>query len=364
MKILITAFEQPAGTFYFGAVPATDIAKISVVNPRFYNPLTEKPEGGVQRDSSKKRIKEIADYARSPDASFPTPVILALTENSYFIENEYLTIHDFGVADIVDGQHRIEGLKESGVMDKFTLPVVFLLDPTEEEKALIFATINGKQTTVPASLVYDLFGVTKSRSPQKTCHEIARAMNSSELSPWRGRLKMLGKKTLGTDESLSQGSFIKFLLPLITSNPTQDMTRIKSGEPPEVHPHCIFNEYFNSKDDEVILKVLLNVFNAVKVTWPDEWADPSKSVLTKTTGYTGIMTALPELVKLGKKHNILSQKYFNLIFEKTKEELDSLGINLTSGYFNSSARGEAAFKKHILDSTKRITDIEFDNLKS
>jgi len=55
-----------------------------------------------------------------------------------------------GVADIVDGQHRVRGLMLSGRAADFSIPVVFILDPSEEQKALMFATINGKQTKVPA----------------------------------------------------------------------------------------------------------------------------------------------------------------------------------------------------------------------
>jgi hypothetical protein len=106
-----------------------------------------------------------------------------------------------------------------------------MIDATEEQKALIFATINGKQTKVPASLIYDLFAVTKTRSPYKTAHEIARALNSTPTSPWYRRLKMLGKKTApGSAESLSQGTFVKFLLPRISSEPDLDMNLLKQNK--------------------------------------------------------------------------------------------------------------------------------------
>jgi DGQHR domain-containing protein len=349
MIINVFTFEQPAGTFYFGKSSARDIAHIASFNPRKYDPITQTTSGGVQRKDSSRRISEIAEYSKTRDASFPTPVILALREGTYTINGNRLTIEEERSADVVDGQHRIRGLIAADTLDRFELPVVLLLDPTEEEKALIFATINGKQTPVPASLVYDLFGVTKARSPQKTAHEIARALNNSSDSPWQGRLKMLGRKTPGSEESLSQGTLIKFLLPLITMDAAKDMELLKNNKKPILYPNCVFNEYFYSEEDAVILKILLNLFNAVAKVWPNEWNNPNDYILTKTTGYTGIMKALPDLVIKGKEIGNLTEDYFHAIFVCTKSLIEADDKRLVSSDFQSSSIGEANFKNYILN---------------
>lgn len=356
MRTKVLTFEQPAGTFYFSSINAEEIIKIYKVNRRSYNPDTGETEGGVQRDLNIKRTNDIAEYATSLDASFPTPIILALPEGSFVLKDDVLTVTKESIADVVDGQHRIEGIKKSGFASRFELLVVFLLEPTEEEKALIFATINGKQTTVPASVVYDLFGVSKTRSPQKTAHEIARALNSSDSSPWRSRLKMLGKKTKDSDESLSQGTFIKFLLPHISSNPTQDMNSIRSGKEPETRPSCIFNDYWRSDQDEIILKILMNIFNAMKSTWSKEWSDPENFILTKTTGYSGVMKALPSLITKGRERGDLSVDFFLNIFVITKTILDERKIPLTSAHFFTSAKGEAQFRDLILEAIEKFNE--------
>jgi DGQHR domain-containing protein len=254
-----------------------------------------------------------------------------------------------GVADIVDGQHRILGLKEISPTQNFMLPVIFILDATQEEKALLFATINGTQTKVPASLVYDLYGISESRSPAKTCHEIARSLNSMSESPWYRRLKMLGRKsTAEGTESLSQGTFIKFLMPLVSANPAKDADLLKNGKKPGVYPQCVFNEYFRDEQDSVILKVLLNAFNGARKVWPTEWGDPDNFVLTKTLGFSGIMRALPDLVKEGRKRGELSEEYFSQIFAEAKERMDAVHKTLASGQFSASASGEAEFRDLIL----------------
>ena len=87
-----------------------------------------------------------------------------------------------------------------------------MFDLTEEEKAYVFSIINSKQTKVSSSLIYDLFSLSQHRSPTKTAHEIARALNRNTESPFYKRLKMLGKKIEGEDKAtLSQGTFVKYL---------------------------------------------------------------------------------------------------------------------------------------------------------
>lgn len=78
----------------------------------------------------------------------------------------------------------------------FNLPVVLMFNLTMEEKAYVFSIINSTQTKVSMSLIYDLFDLSKTRSFQKTAHEIARSLNKMNNSPFFNRLKMLGKKMI------------------------------------------------------------------------------------------------------------------------------------------------------------------------
>jgi DGQHR domain-containing protein len=285
-------------------------------------------------------VAEIAEYAKTEDATFPTPILLAISGESYSeLDQGCIVLNADCTADIVDGQHRVRGLALSGRSSDFLIPVVFIVDATEEQKALMFATINGKQTKVPASLIYDLFGITESRSPQKTAHEIARALNSMNGSPWFRRLKMLGMKTEGGIETLSQGTFVNQLLPLISSNPVDDMSKIRKGLPPQPYPRCIFNSYFISNKDATILKVLLNFFTAARLTWLREWDFPDESILTKSVGFTGLMQALPRIYQVGVERKDLSIDFFSTFFQKVKVRLETDNKALTNQHFGASASG-------------------------
>ena len=140
MNVKYLKVEQPIGTFYITSLQASVLAKIAIVERRNENPDV------VQREGSSARIREIATYCGDPDATFPTPIIIAVNfdakikidENQiYFDENEIL-------GDVIDGQHRLEGLKASNYISKFELPVVLMFNLFPEEKAYVFSIINSK----------------------------------------------------------------------------------------------------------------------------------------------------------------------------------------------------------------------------
>jgi hypothetical protein len=129
---------------------------------------------------------------------------------------------------------------------------------------------------------------------------------------------------------------------------------LKQGKRPLAHEECVFNEYFIRKDDSTILKILINLFQAVYEIWPKEWENPDISILTKTTGFTGIMKALPMLIKKGKLKTDLSVKYFKNIFLLVRNELDAKGVKLDSNNFPPSSASENKFKDIIIDVIENI----------
>lgn len=335
-------FEQPAGTFYLSKMTAREIQSISIVESRANS-------GGPQREESLKRRKEIANYCKDPDATFPTPIILSI--NSEYIEDfndmSFNILIKKGIASILDGQHRVAGILASDNIDDFELPIVVVIDLTEEEKAYIFSIINSKQTKVSPSLIFDLFDVSSHRSPQKTCHELARSFNSDDNSPFFGRLKMLGKGG-GEIASISQGSFIKSLMKLITNKPEEYAVNIKNGVAlePENRP---FNSYFIEGRDDVIRKVLLNLFRAVEEVFPEEWKQPDKYILSKSIGYGAILKAYPEIHKSGVENKSLTFNFFVGIMSKLKDRLAEENIELTSAHFSSNEQSINKLAKIIKD---------------
>lgn len=340
IRIPLLEIRQPIGLFFLTAMPAEMILKVTEIRRR-------KDGEGIQRKSSQKRIKEISQYCSEADATFPTPIIIAvddkpersITANCFeFTDTEI-------IGEVIDGQHRLLGIQRSGMIEQFTLPVVLMFGLTEEEKAYIFSIINSTQTRVSMSLIYDLFDVAKKRSPQKTCHEIARLLNSDESSPFFRRLKMLGTRE---DElaSLSQGSFIQYLMPLISNNPEEDARLLKANKYLPEDAGCPLRSYFLREQDERIYKIIFNLFSALQDVFPEEWNNPQDSILSKTTGYGAVMKAFPDLYKLGIKQGKLSREFFTNGFQAFKMELSQRDLKLSSAYFASGEQEQ-----------KRLADI-------
>lgn len=265
--IALIEIKQPIGSFYFGKMMAEDLIQIKMVK-RVH-------EGaGVQRLLKQDRVKAVSLFCEDPDATFPTPIIMSIkSEDMSLVDNNaYVSVFAYDdsspIAEILDGQHRVEGIERSALKD-VELPIVVMFDLTEEQKAYIFSTINGTQERVNPSVIYELFKLSTGRSPQKTCHEIARALNGDPKSPCFRRLKMLEKREFVT-ETISQNTFVKCLCRLITSTPQKDAIEIKKGNDFYVNDNLAFSFYFKENQDTVILKILLNYFNAVNTVFNEE----------------------------------------------------------------------------------------------
>lgn len=361
IEIKFFEFEQPIGHFALGVMTAEQILDCSEIDRLTFNPITLDIEGGPQREASSKRIKEISEYANTPDATFPTPILLSLKNGMYEIKNNTICFEEHKkVASIVDGQHRIMGIAKSGNAANFSLPVVFVFDSTEEENAMIFAIINGKQTKVPASIIYQLYNVSEGHNPYKTAHQIARAINSAPNSPYYRKLKMLGKKTPGSDEILSQGTFVKELLKLISDNPDEDLALVKLKKKCLPRQKCVFNSYFLKEKDDSIYKILFNVFDALRTVFPEEWKNQKEYILSKTTGFIAVMRAMPSLIYYGKSPIIrsLESDCFITVFDRLKSNLEEEGLRLINNDFGSSESGQ---KKLTTKITQAIDELLKEN---
>ncbi|GAB6009189.1 DGQHR domain-containing protein [Dysgonomonas reticulitermitis] len=351
MKIPFIKIEQPIGTFYISAIRADILNNLVEVRSRF-----DDKDKGIQREESQYRINEIADYCSDPDATFPTPIIISVYPNAGLqIVDEGFLIDEIGIiGEVIDGQHRLKGISKSGYANRFELPIILMFNLIEEEKAYVFSIINSKQTKVSMSLIYDLFALSRHRSPQKTAHEIARSLNKMEESPFYNRLKMLGKKE--DDQAiavLSQGTFVQYLLRLISKNPDLDSRLIKKNEELKDDKSLPLREYFINQQDQYILKILLNLFNALKNTFPSEWENPKDNILWKTTGFGAIIGAFNEMYKKGDERDDLTESFFSYCFERFKDLLDKKELKLNSEHFPSNAQQQTKLSSLIIESLEQ-----------
>lgn len=331
---------QPVGQFYIASMDAYQLLSICEFDFRRNDGVSFI---GIQREVRPRRVKEIETYIKTEDATFPTSIVISVDEKNVEIsdcvgsdrvkkiiikeyidpEHDELSIPFGKIATIIDGQHRLKAFENvSGL--SFDVSVSIFIGIDQGTEATIFSTVNLAQTKVNRSLVYDLFSFAKSRSPERTCHEITIALDEMEESPFHKRIKRLGVATDGRlGETLSQATIVKGILPYITDDPLTDRNigrTVGFWDPVTFGDSSkrIFRHAFVERRDAEILRNILNYFIAISQRWPDAWFSTERGcMIARTNGYNGFMRFL-RLAYLSETtaHEVVSVSTFKAIFER------------------------------------------------
>jgi len=382
--------KQRIGTFYIASINAKDLVQISFSDVRRIEERDVEKYLGIQRPLDTKRVADIKKYLKSPDASFPTGVVLAVDQrctefdvdgklilrpfNSEFADEQAIPLNK--VAKILDGQHRIAAfVTETWNFDevvwqsvggdfKFNATIFIGLDI--DEQANIFATVNLAQTKVNKSLVYDLEGLSKTRSPFRTCHQIAVALDSADSrSPLFHRIKRLGVKTKDRESSepLTQAVFVEALVKLISPDPFADRLLYINGKRPAyaseafLYKYPFRNLFIQEKDNDIAL-ILFNYFSAIEKTWSVAWAGKNVegNILPRSNAFKAFMRFL------GKVYIEIVRTEIGIIpsieqFQTVFSRLNVSDYDFTSGNFKPGSGGESAFYK-LLTRELSIKDLK------
>lgn len=318
--------QQPIGVFFLASIPAKDLVEISWADLRHMEQELDRYVG-IQRELKTDRVAEIGNFVNSVDATFPTSVVLAVKSScvSFDEKKGMLTLHEGvdestgepipleKVANILDGQHRVEGLKSLEEHDTFDVPVSIFVDADIADQAYIFATVNLAQTKVNKSLVYDLLDYAKARSPQRSAHEIVVALDGAQKSPFYQKIKRLGTATPGRapgTETLAQATVVNAILPLISREPETDRFELAKGKKLSLrdirYESTPLRHLWIKERDTEIARILFEYFLAVKDRWPAAWDSREKgAMLARTNGFRAF------------------SKFFKLVYLRERPELDS-----------------------------------------
>lgn len=381
-NVVISALRirQPIGDIYVGSIPAKVLVEITDFDVRQL--VSERGIDsylGIQRELDPKRVKEISQYVAGPDATFPTAVVLAVPEKCVSLEspceaddrfvkitlsnypaapedaeNEVLYRH---IARVIDGQHRIKGL-EGYAGDNFDVNVSIFIDADIADQASIFATVNLAQTKVNKSLVYDLFELSRSRSPEKTCHSVVVALESTESSPFFRKIKRLGKATAGRyTETLSQATVVGGILQYICKDTLQIISDRQIGRKGGKFPpadardaeRLVLRPFFIEGRDVELTNLIWNFFEAVRLRWPEAWnSNGSGMMLNRTNGYDGLMryfrSAYRHFARPGEMVSV--EKFKALLDRSSLQDSDFNPQNFVPG-----SSGAAALSRTLSDQT-------------
>lgn len=359
--------KQPIGTFFIASMPSKLLCDIAFFDVRrMLKDRDIETYLGIQRPLNPSRVTELQGYVKTVDACFPTAVILAIDgrcasfdseSNKLKIKNDpnpdegLDPIYYRNIAKVLDGQHRIAGLFDYP-KDDFYVNVSIFIDIDIEDQAYIFSTVNLAQTKVNKSLAYDLSELAKSRSPQKTCHNIAVALDQVKTSALCGKIKRLGTATPGRGaETLTQANFVESLLPFITGTPTADRDVLKRGEkisypsPSEIEKHPLRPLFVNGEDMK-IADILFHYFSAVRDRWPEAWASDQKGmILNRTNGFRALMRSLRLICKeISAYRQVPSKEDFARLLDKVDLKNEDFNVER----FKPGTSGESALFAYLV----------------
>nr|AGS53301.1 hypothetical protein [uncultured bacterium contig00013] len=239
--------------------------------------------GAVQRLLNKRRIGDIKKFILEGNMFFNT-FILNWADQNYplLIAKNSLSIPCVPAgAQVIDGQHRLEGLKiaceEKSEIGEQNVLILLTQNLTTQEAAQIFLNINTEQKPVPRSLVYDLFGEIKTPDYHIVrATDISKELHEDYKSPYYQCIKLAGS---------GQGIGKVDLSAVV--NVLKQFT-IDTG---------IFNEY-NLADFESQYKVIFNFFNAIRYFYDKEgyWLKSSNPFMTNAGCHAAIEFLCKDLI--------------------------------------------------------------------
>ena len=219
---------------------ATSLKVSDFMQPGFYSIERLDPENanekGYQRLLNKSRAKKIADYIikgqDTRDVFLPTSIFMATEKDIKFNpSNNTIEIdtNEIGSFNIVDGQHRIEGLKLAAEKDQrvleFEIPVNIGVNLNEIEQMCHFLIVNTTQKSVEEGVAQRIkarlssqIDVEKMPSlPKWILNSVQKSedskalgyidyLNSSLTSPWKNKIKMAN--TESKEGVINQKSFV------------------------------------------------------------------------------------------------------------------------------------------------------------
>jgi DGQHR domain-containing protein len=232
---------------------ATSLKVSDLLIPNFYSIERLDPENasekGYQRLLNKARAKRLADYIvagqETRDAFLPTSIFIATKKNILFNPSNNtidIDIDEVAPFNVVDGQHRVEGLKMACEKDprvmEFEVPVNIAINLPEIAQMCHFLIVNTTQKSVEegvaqrirARLTQALGVVEMPHLPKWILNSVQKGeddkalqfvdfLNSEIESPWYNRIKMANEEN--SEGSITQKSFVKAIKKyfIVANNP-------------------------------------------------------------------------------------------------------------------------------------------------
>jgi len=346
-KLSLPAARVRQGTL---TLYATSLKVKDLLAKNFYSVETLDPEdeddSGFQRLLNKARAKKLADYILkgqdSEDAFLPTSVFLATDKSLPFHEGDNTIEIDTAIIcpfSVVDGQHRIEGLRMAAEKDErvhdFEIPVVIAVKLSKLEQMCHFLIVNTTQKSVDTSVEQRIFARLSAALDVEELPtlprwilsvvdkgEVGKAikyvdfLNKTQGSPWFGKIRMAN--VVDSEGTINQKSFVKAIVRyVLTAN----------------NPLSVLMDFDREK------KIFLNYWKAVA----QHLDDGKSSVLYKYNGVELFCKfSIPFFMKLQNQGNDFTVKAMEALLQSCLENVegDYAGVGHPEWWYKG---GKASF---------------------
>jgi len=325
-KLIIPAAKVRQGAL---SLFATSLRVKDLLAKNFYSVDTLDPEdedNGYQRLLNTARAKKLAEYILrgqdTKDAFLPTSVFLATDKSLPFNSKDHTLEIDsaaVGSFSVVDGQHRLEGLRMAAEKDErvyeFEIPVVIAIKLSKLEQMCHFLIVNTTQKSVDASIEQRIYArltaavdveelptlprwilnVVDKGEVQKALKYVD-FLNKTQGSPCFGKIKMANQDVEGG--TINQKSFVKAIVKyVLTAN----------------NPLSVFKDFEKEK------KIFLNYWKAIEKNLDDG----NSTVLYKYNGVELFCKfSIPFFMKLQNQGNDFTVKAMDVLLQSCLENVE------------------------------------------
>ncbi len=220
-EVKVPALRAKMGghTYYSFVLSPDDLLKIAYVHHRAAQSSFLELADSYQRMIKKSRIRKIEQYIRD-GGFFPGSIIINfhrrlpkeetlgdkrhLDQLKQNVKPVAITLPPYyGCAWIVDGQHRLYSFADLEEKYKETVPVIAFVEKDDSVEAKMFVDINKNQKSIEANLLWDLYEDLYASSEDEkeqqlfAISKIAKLLNSSEDSPFRGHISIPKEQNYG-----------------------------------------------------------------------------------------------------------------------------------------------------------------------
>jgi len=300
LKVPAIRMNQDGVKLYLTRMYAKDLVKLGKVD--YWKPGASDSKQGYQREPKPSRLRRVARFILGklyPVNILPTAILLNSREGLSFHEEEddlgFITIHSDDELWIVDGQHRVGGLKyaieemEAAKLGDFPLPVVITEKLDKYAEMMQFFIVNTEQKKIRTDLANRLLQQqAKNTEGFKSLLEqgvewkvrataVTDRLNVTKTSIWAGKIQAPNQKKT-SNQVVKEISFTTSLRPVVAG--TSLLSKLHVDQ---------------------VAELLGRYWQALADLMPDAFKNPDRYVIQKTPGIFSLHSVFPLAFELARQ---------------------------------------------------------------